>query len=63
MRAFERAAALTALQRAEEKAPPGRETLFDDVFDELPAELRRQRDELEAHLAEFAREYANDGKH
>ncbi len=63
IRADERSAALKALEQAEAKGPPSRETLFEDVFDELPVELKRQRDELEAHLAEFGDEYAGNEKH
>ena len=63
LRAAERAAVQRALERGEAKGPPSRHTLFEDVFDEMPVELRRQRDELEQHLAEFPDEYADVGKH
>lgn len=32
-------------------------SMFDDVYDELPAHLRRQRDELEEHLKEYGQHY------
>ena len=63
LRAAERAAVQRALELGEAKGPPSRHTLFEDVFDEMPVELRRQRDELEQHLAEFPDEYADVGKH
>jgi pyruvate dehydrogenase E1 component alpha subunit len=35
-----------AIQEVEKHGPPARETLFDDVYGELPWHLREQRDEL-----------------
>jgi 2-oxoisovalerate dehydrogenase E1 component alpha subunit len=50
-------AILAALEKAEAKAHPGLDTLFDDVFAELPDHLRTQRDELAAHLASGEADY------
>ena len=41
---------LTAVRKAEAGSPPPRESLFTDVFDEVPWNLREQQAELERSL-------------
>jgi 2-oxoisovalerate dehydrogenase E1 component alpha subunit len=59
MRASERKAVLKAMAAAEGKGKPGREELFNDVYDEIPAHLLAQKAELEEHIAKYPDSYTS----
>ncbi|CAI2349520.1 unnamed protein product [Caenorhabditis sp. 36 PRJEB53466] len=48
---------LTEFSAAEKRKKAHYHDLFEDVYDELPLRLRRQRDELDAHIAEYKEHY------
>ncbi|CAA16329.2 2-oxoisovalerate dehydrogenase subunit alpha, mitochondrial [Caenorhabditis elegans] len=48
---------LTEFAAAEKRKKAHYHDLFEDVYDELPLRLRRQRDELDAHVAEYKEHY------
>ncbi|CAP33942.2 Protein CBG15770 [Caenorhabditis briggsae] len=52
---------LTEFSAAEKRKKAHYHDLFDDVYDELPLRLRRQRDELDAHIKEYKEHYPMDG--
>jgi 2-oxoisovalerate dehydrogenase E1 component alpha subunit len=52
-----RANVIEALNWAEKVKRSPVSTMFDDVYDELPANLRRQRDELKEHLEKYGQHY------
>lgn len=47
----ERAAVIQALKKAEARPKPSRESLFDDVYHDVPSHLAEQRADLDKHLA------------
>lgn len=51
---------IEAINHAEKQKRLPITTMFDDVYDELPANLRRQRDELERHLELYGEHYPID---
>jgi 2-oxoisovalerate dehydrogenase E1 component alpha subunit len=57
LRDEERLAVLTALETAERKGPPSLNELFSDVFDVVPPHLKRQEQELLAHMAKYPEHY------
>lgn len=52
-----RAQVIEALNYAERLKKLPIESMFDDVYDELPQNLRRQRDELKLHLDKYGQHY------
>lgn len=52
-----RAELIEALSHAERVKKLPIESMFDDVYDELPANLKRQRDELKMHLEKYGQHY------
>lgn len=57
MRAEERKAVLSAIQSAESRPPPSMETLFDDVYHDIPKHLEEQLGELKAHIKAYPGHY------
>lgn len=51
---------LDAINHAEKQKRPPIMTMFNDVYDELPANLQRQRDELNRHLEHYGEHYPLD---
>lgn len=52
-----------ALHKSYKHKYPSVLSLFDDVYDKLPAHLLEQREELKAHLAEYGDKYNFLDKH
>ena len=46
-----------SLHRCQKFKFPKPETLFDDVYDELPVHLREQKEELKEHLEKYGDKY------
>jgi 2-oxoisovalerate dehydrogenase E1 component alpha subunit len=53
MKEEERVAVLDAIKKAENRAPPSMESMFEDVYKEMPAQLVKQMQELKDHLAKY----------
>lgn len=53
----ERVAVLEAMEAAERRPPPKLDTMFQDVYHEVPAHLQRQEQELKLHLAKYPGRY------
>ena len=53
----ERMAVLKAMEAAERRPPPKLDTLFQDVYDEMPLHLQRQEQQLQQHLAKYSGKY------
>jgi len=53
----ERMAVLNAMEAAERRPPPKLDTLFADVYEEMPLHLRRQEQQLQQHLAKYPGRY------
>lgn len=53
-----RAQVLDALSHAEKTKKPSIESMFDDVYDKLPANLIAQREELKRHLQKYGHHYS-----
>lgn len=51
IKAEERAAVIQAMKKAEARPKPTRESLFDDVYHDVPSHLEEQRVALEQHLS------------
>lgn len=51
---------IEAINHAEKQKRLPIMTMFDDVYDKLPANLRRQRDELKHHLEQYGEHYPID---
>jgi len=51
---------MEAVARAEQKKKPSPVVLFDDVYDQLPAHLQRQRDEMKQHVLQYRDHYNLD---
>lgn len=49
---------LKALEAAESKGPPPVSELFNDVYDTPTAGLKRQEQELHAHMAKYPEHYS-----
>lgn len=58
-----RQAVTEALHRCEKHKMPSMLSLFDDVYDRLPAHLIEQKEELRQHLAEYGHKYEFLNKH
>ena len=56
-RGQERARVLAALEAAEKKGMPKLDTLFEDVYHDVPEHLRRQKEELLRHIAKYPDKY------
>jgi len=53
----------TALHECQRHKFPSVLSLFDDVYDKLPAHLQEQRQELREHLEQYSDKYDFLGKH
>jgi len=51
---------LEAFARAERKKKPSPVIMFDDVYDELPSQIRRQREEMKQHIMQYGGHYPVD---
>lgn len=56
-RSKERQNVLAALDKAENTPGPKLETLFEDVYHDIPEHLQRQRNELHEHIAKYPEQY------
>lgn len=54
----ERQAVLKALAMAEKRPPTKLDTMFEDVYQEMPLSLKRQEDELRKHLEKYPDKYS-----
>jgi 2-oxoisovalerate dehydrogenase E1 component alpha subunit len=54
---------LKALETAGKKEKHGLESLFDDVYDEIPKNLQEQWDDLKKHMEKYPDEYQPPGSH
>lgn len=62
LRKAERKSVLDHVKLAEQKAKPeAMENLFQDVYDEIPANLVAQQEELKQHVAKYPTHYSLDG--
>ena len=61
MRESERRAVMTALETAEQRPKPPMSSIFEDVYAEMPANLKQQQEELNAHIAKYPEHYADNG--
>ena len=52
-----RAEVMLALETAEKKPTPELDTLFEDVYKEVPKHLQEQKAEMEAHIAKYPSDY------
>jgi 2-oxoisovalerate dehydrogenase E1 component alpha subunit len=57
MKNEERVAVLNAIKQAENRPPPSIESMFEDVYKEIPSHLVEQMKELKEHLAKYPDEY------
>jgi len=57
-----RAEVISLLNKAEMRKKPPIDDLFTDVYDELPPNLLRQREQLHNHLKKWKHEYPNNFK-
>ena len=53
----ERVAVMDALTTAENRPKPDISELFEDVYKEIPENLKRQKAELEAHIEKYPDHY------
>ncbi len=53
----ERAAVLQALSKAEQRPLTKLDTMFQDVYHEMPSHLKQQEHELHEHLKKFSDKY------
>jgi 2-oxoisovalerate dehydrogenase E1 component alpha subunit len=53
---------LTSFAAAEKVPLPSIKSMFDDVYDDVPAHLQAQWDDVEQHLAKYPGEYPVDGR-
>lgn len=53
----ERQAVLKALEKAEKRPHTKLDTMFEDVYEEMPLTLKRQEDELREHLKKYPGKY------
>jgi len=51
---------LEAFARAEQKKKPSPVVMFDDVYNELPSHIQRQRDEMRQHIIQYRDHYPVD---
>lgn len=58
----EKMAVLQAIGQAEALHLPPLDTLFEDVYKEVPAHLERQRQEMQAHIAKYPKRYNTSKK-
>ena len=61
LREVERANVLIALEKAEQKDKPLLDTMFEDVYEEMPPHLARQQQEMLAHVAKYPDQYPIGG--
>ena len=53
----EKMTVLDAMRKAERKPKPSLDSLFEDVYHEMPESLRAQQEELQAHIAKYPNQY------
>lgn len=53
----ERIAVLKAMEQAEKRPKPSLDSLFEDVYDELPKHLQEQKAQLQEHIAKYPKKY------
>eukprot|EP00611_Tribonema_gayanum_P018276 TRINITY_DN3136_c0_g1_i1.p1 TRINITY_DN3136_c0_g1~~TRINITY_DN3136_c0_g1_i1.p1 ORF type:complete len:454 (-),score=123.67 TRINITY_DN3136_c0_g1_i1:661-2022(-) len=63
MRDTERLAVMAALEAAEKKGPPPLQSMFEDVYRDMPQHLLEQRAEMLAHVAKYPDKYPQGGGH
>jgi 2-oxoisovalerate dehydrogenase E1 component alpha subunit len=61
LREKERQTVLDALQTAETRPKPSVSELFSDVYQDKPAHLIRQEQELHEHMSKYPEHYTSDG--
>lgn len=57
MRDQEKVAVLRAMEQAERRPPPPLDSLFEDVYKDMPRHLQEQQAQLRDHLARYPKEY------
>jgi 2-oxoisovalerate dehydrogenase E1 component alpha subunit len=57
MKDEERIAVLSAIKEAEHRPPPSMESMFEDVYKEIPSHLKEQMAHLKAHVAKYPGKY------
>ena len=57
MKDEERLAVLAAIKQAESRPKPSVESMFEDVYKEIPPHLQRQMEELKKHIASHPGKY------
>ena len=60
-RAQERKAILEAIDKAQKRPLPDLKALFEDVYHEIPAHLKRQEEDLRRHIAKYPGKYNRGG--
>jgi 2-oxoisovalerate dehydrogenase E1 component alpha subunit len=53
----EKMAVLDAMRQAESKPKPSLDELFEDVYCEIPRNLKAQQQQLHAHIAKYPKHY------
>jgi 2-oxoisovalerate dehydrogenase E1 component alpha subunit len=59
----ERVAVLKAIEGAERRPPPPLDSLFEDVYRDMPSHLAEQQAQLREHLAKYPKHYSTSGHH